>query len=1079
MKNPTCQSFVSAVVVALSFSLGSGVSAFAAEPLTEIPAGETFYVGGAGSDPYNTQGGCIILNAGSTLVVTQSAALTVWSSLIVTNGAATLEFRPRTDQNALMAGHLFVCDEGSLLVKGKSSVSIGHDERSPICDVENMRLESQDGAGFVFGSASTMLSFPRESKWRIGENGTVWLCGSSDMFPDDDEVTVSAGRYVLANTNAIPASKPIRVSGNGCVVVATRTLPDLSDPANLPQMISYPKSAVAYTNYNTIVFDRTQEKVPKLVFSNWADCVMAGNLSGYGLIEVSGGNASYSGNAPHTVTLMGDNSNLSGRISLLKPFVRLALGNANASGSASIEPAVADTSIVGMPGSEVSVDTGVNGCNVELSGGGTFDLASPQRQFAESVTYWFDFSRVDMYTSPGEVGETAMDNYADYNYEGFPLVERVVDWRFPDAPNSLWNRRLFHPTDPLMYDYVYGCRMNNAGASGNMSYLALPSGRLRRLPFSPASGHKDRSATPVQMAIMVFGSQYGGGNAIIGTSNGAFGRTGTTIEHGITTNERHRIWVDGVQVDPTAANVLNGDWQIITVSMDGKSFDGLGWNNYQKDSNYGGQCYGELLLFTEEISEVKRLDAEIYLAEKWGLSANYSQEARARHKELSIVTNRVFVRDGAMVRANDDSVELYGVCSGTVQLTGGMLTSGKRAMNVSEIPSEGRLFWLDADDESTVMRRKDMGSASVFENEIKAIRDKGCAAYEVGHPFAYGTGTRAPAWVKMSRNGGPVRGWVDFNQYYSYVPSLSPDGNNLRFFNYTEDFSFNNGTPANLADMPARTVFVVQDSFNKYASPLLDSVSGSNIKPRTSASAPIWPSGTAAAFVNGENRLNGRVVDQSKGFSQNTEVFTVRATAPVNAPFIEYYANSEKFSYEDGKAGVIGEMLYYSTPLSDETVQGIEAYLMKKWMNRLPPGFADVSDVAVSGSGTVLLPNADMGLMFSSEFTGVVEINGAQQRLDIVIDPASGVVSGSLVAPGATLNLPSSCEIRADFTSIPPLPKERVEYVLVECASLVSDVDWTFEKGSNVSGRWSFVKSESGNKVSLVFKPVGCRLIVR
>ena len=36
-----------------------------------------------------------------------------------------------------------------------------------------------------------------------------------------------------------------------------------------------------------------------------------------------------------------------------------------------------------------------------------------------------------------------------------------------------------------------------------------------------------------------------GGNAIIGTGSGSFGRTGTTIEHGITTNEHHSIWVDG------------------------------------------------------------------------------------------------------------------------------------------------------------------------------------------------------------------------------------------------------------------------------------------------------------------------------------------------------------------------------------------------------------------------------------------------------------------------------------------------------------------------------------------------------
>lgn len=1073
MKDSKFSAFAAALAVAFSLWFG-GVFA---EPITEIPAGETFYVGGAGSDPYNTQGGLIIFNAGSTLVVTQTAALTVWSSLIATNGAATLEFKPRVaDANAVLAGNLFIRDKGSLLVKGATAVSVGHADRSPLCDIENLGMESQTGVGFVFGSSSTVLNFPRSSKWTVGANGEVWLCSLSDMFPDDDEVSVPGGRYILANTNAVPASKPIRISGNGCVVMAARAIPDLSGDAGFSGTVKYLKPSGVYTNYNSIIFERTQEIVPKLVFSNWADCVMAGTLSGCGNIEVVGGDSVYYGGKPHTVTLLGDNTDLSGRISLVKPFVRLALGNENAAGSANIDPAVQDTAVIGMAGAEANIDTGVNGCDIELSGGGTFNLTSPRRQFAESVTYWFDFSRIDAYSYPGEGVTTA---YSSENYEGFPLVERVVDWRFPDAPVSLWNRRLYSPEDPKLYDYVYGCRMDNAGASGNMSYLAFPSGRSRRLPFSPAFGHKDRVLTPIQTAIMVFGSQYGGGNAIIGTGSGAFGRTGTTTADGITTNERHRIWVDGVQVDPTAANVLNGGWQIISVSMDGKSFDGLGWNNYKKDSNYGGQCYGELLLFTEEISEVKRLDAEIYLAEKWGLSANYSSAARSRHKELSVVTNRVFVRDGAVVKANDDSVELYGICSGTVQLAGGMLTSGKRAMNVSEIPSEGRLFWLDADDESTVMRRKDIGSQSVFENEIKAVRDKGRPAYEVGHPFAYGTGTRSPTWVKMSRNGGPVRGWVDFNQYYSDNPNLSPDGNNLRFYVYSQGFSFSSGSPANQAEMLARTVFVVQDSFNKYASPLLDSVSGSNIKPRTYASAPIWPSGTAAAFVNGENRLNGEVIDQSKGFSQNTEVFTVRATAPVDVPFIEYYNNSEKRSYEEGKAGVIGEMLYYSTPLSDETVQGIEAYLMRKWMNRLPVGYSDVSDVTVSGSGTVSLSNVDMGLMFGPGFSGAVEVNGGQQRLDILIDPSSGIVSGSLVAPGATLNLPSSCTIKADFTSSPELPKERVEYVLVECASLVSDVDWTFEKGANVSGRWSFVESESGNKVSLVFKPVGCRIIVR
>ena len=99
--------FATATMVAVSLCWAGVVSA---APITEIPAGETLFVGGAGSDPYNTQGGCIIFNAGSTLVVTQSAALTVWSSLIATNGAATIEFRRGADGlDALLAGHLFAC----------------------------------------------------------------------------------------------------------------------------------------------------------------------------------------------------------------------------------------------------------------------------------------------------------------------------------------------------------------------------------------------------------------------------------------------------------------------------------------------------------------------------------------------------------------------------------------------------------------------------------------------------------------------------------------------------------------------------------------------------------------------------------------------------------------------------------------------------------------------------------------------------------------------------------------------------------------------------------------------------------
>ena len=149
---------------------------------------------------------------------------------------------------------------------------------------------------------------------------------------------------------------------------------------------------------------------------------------------------------------------------------------------------------------------------------------------------------------------------------------------------------------------------------------------------------------------------------------------------------------------------------------------------------------------------------------------------------------------------------------------------------------------------------------------------------------------------------------------------------------------------------------------------------------------------------------------------------------------------------------------------------------MKKWMNRLPSGFADVSDVTVSGTGTVYVAEADVRQKFDPSFSGTVEVGGGQ-AFNIVVDPLSNAVSGALVVPDAILGLPSACTVNVDFISASPLPKERVEYVLICCAGFKSPVDWAFVKGQDISDRWTFVQSENG--VSLVFKPVGCRVILR
>ena len=532
------------------------------------------------------------------------------------------------------------------------------------------------------------------------------------------------------------------------LIVTPRSIVGTDDiVANFPESIPfrYLDSGV-FTNRNAVTLSPVRDDRPQFVFSGFVDVVYAGILSGTGVVSAVGGSESYSAAKRNAVELAGDNSGFSGVIDVPKAFTDLKLGHVNADGNAIISVCASNCMLIGAIGLDAMVETANPDCGIVVAGEGRFSLLSGS--FTNSVAYWFDFSRTDTHRYPGEGTTTT---YATQTLNSHPYIERVVDWRRPDAPYSFWNRRMYKVDGSLDFQAsVYGCRMDDAGADGNMSYLSLPFGS-RRLPFSNGEGFNTRASIAAQTVVMVFGSQNGGGNAVVGTENGAFGRAGTDVSSGITINTSHSVWVDGVQVDPTAANTLNGAWQVISINIDGEPFNGLGWNSYLNDSKYGGQNYGEVLIFTKAISERQRLEAETYLADKWGLSAQYSATARARLAAHDAgVTNCVTIKGGVVLKTNEDATRLDDCCSGTVELAGGTLTFGKRPYAEKEVPSVGRLFWLDADDENSLVRLKDLGQ-SARENQVRAVRNKTSNGFIAGEPVAYGTGNRAPTWVKSVR----------------------------------------------------------------------------------------------------------------------------------------------------------------------------------------------------------------------------------------------------------------------------------------------------------------------------------------
>lgn len=156
-----------------------------------------------------------------------------------------------------------------------------------------------------------------------------------------------------------------------------------------------------------------------------------------------------------------------------------------------------------------------------------------------------------------------------------------------------------------------------------------------------------KGAQRVYTAVMVFGSQDGGGRALLGGySTSAYGTTnaytgsacspyftrgGDFADRGNPSTSvfasPRDTWLDGVAVDPTTTG-FSGGYQVVSFNGNGNYFRSLGYNaNFDAEKDIGGARYGEILIFGGTASEAVSLSAaargtlEQYLAQKWGIAA--------------------------------------------------------------------------------------------------------------------------------------------------------------------------------------------------------------------------------------------------------------------------------------------------------------------------------------------------------------------------------------------------------------------------------------------------------------------------
>ena len=243
---------------------------------------------------------------------------------------------------------------------------------------------------------------------------------------------------------------------------------------------------------------------------------------------------------------------------------------------------------------------------------------------------------------------------------GFPLIEKWFDKRPEQTWTYGWQDRCVGYTEtlyPLVYPYLVPNGLNGRaymsfGKHGTED-MPVEYGRsrannksdyrkeCRRMPLMHDMADKDTpsgNAVNACATILVFGSQQGGGRAILGsyygndrwsTGDGNYscganylrGGTGYDAENALfASGTTKSAWVNGENVDP-AATSLNSGWQIISVTNQPAFWRSLGEGTMLVDaSESGGQNYAEVISFTNAISAAERVAVENYLAMKWGLT---------------------------------------------------------------------------------------------------------------------------------------------------------------------------------------------------------------------------------------------------------------------------------------------------------------------------------------------------------------------------------------------------------------------------------------------------------------------------
>ena len=675
---------------------------------------------------------------------------------------------------------------------------------------------------------------------------------------------------------------------------------------------------------------------------------------------------------------------------------------------------------------------------------------APTESWKAKVSHWFDASDESTLV-PFSFNPSVWDGNwvnAKNEFDGNQLVIGMKD-KVEGSTVSLYNKRLWS-TDgrfsasqyhlqvlPYMVkDGLNGKTYLSCGKRGVPSDGAkydsngnlISSTENRRLKFwsstaidgstVPSGGYTKISAS---YAILVFGSQNGGGEAVIGTDGNQVSGNGSFVrKNGIgecwTTRDGFSMHADGLTVNPKNAKP-NGGWQILSIDMSATNtlVNGLGpMDANANETDCGGQNYAEVIFFSEKPTTVERAACERYLAEKWGLESSYAQWD-VPYAQLSGSSGTVTLYDD--VNTSYDSVEeiaAEGSFSGTVIIPAEktLLLDKPLPPTEADVPETNRVGWYDPDFAGAALSTNELPHSDLLWTLYGRTLTDLCNA---GNDRMYASGgssgstmeqaktknfaPRMVTGVRGALTTGPSRKWLVFKEEYS--DSL---GNTIR----TKKVSDGALASMSALESSVKQAFFVTDTSSGGGSVVSPNVNFNSGIIHRAANAPytdpVWASGNTVQIA--KTWLDTTEIDGMEiGYNGRPEVLSFSTVNGFKPSYIAWY--------QGGNAEILGEFIYYSEPLEDAARTKVQEYLMYKWFGDLNGKYADYSGATVTGAGTVKSPTLRNLPKFSNNFTG--ELTGGS-RLEFNLG-ADGVADA--LAIGRELALEDGATVTVNVSGKP------------------------------------------------------------